>query len=203
MHPKHLTAETVLDFLEDRLNEGQTSAWKQHVNDCTRCKTYLAEWEHFMTLVKRPHLQSAPERDVERATAIFRRQSYERGPAIRNILAATVFDTFGGAILAGARGAPGTARNLVLRAEDFDIHVQIRGEREERQILGQILSRSRQDFVASARLHLLRNGERLQAVASDTLGEFHFTDVPEGELSLQVDLPHVTIVGALNVKRHQ
>ncbi len=203
MQSDHLTAETVLDFLEERLNEGQTSAWKQHVNECTRCERYLAEWEHFMTLIRRPHLRSAPERDVERAAAIFPQASHERGPDIRSILAATVFDTFGGAVLAGARGAPGTARNLVLRAEDFDIHVQIRGEREQRQILGQILSRSRQDFVASARLHLLRNGERLQAVALSTLGEFHFTDVPEGELSLQVDLPHVTIVGALDVNRHQ
>jgi hypothetical protein len=196
MHCKHLTAETVLDFLEKRLNEGQTSAWEQHVNECARCQRYLTEWEHFMTLIKRPHLQSAPERDVQRATAMFPRHSDER-PAIRCILAATLFDTFSGAVLAGARGVPGTDRNLVLRAEDFDIHVQIRGEREQKQILGQILSRSHQDFVASARLHLMRNGERLQAVASDTLGEFHFTDVPEGELSLQVELPHVTIIGAL------
>jgi len=87
---------------------------------------------------------------------------------------------------------------MVLQAEDFDIHVQIRGEREPRQILGQILSRSREDFAIIARFHLLRNGERLQAsAATDTLGEFHFTDVPEGELSLQVDLPHLTIIAAL------
>jgi hypothetical protein len=26
--------------------------------------------------------------------------------------------------------------------------------------------------------------------------------VPEGALSLQVDLPHVTIIGAINVERH-
>jgi len=197
MHSMHLTAETVLDFLEERLNEGQTSAWKKHVNDCTRCKQYLAEWEHFMTLIKRPHLQSAPERDVERATAIFPQRSRERRSDIRCIFATIVFDSFSRPVLAGARGTPGTARNLVLHAEDFDIHVQIRGEREQTQILGQILSQTRQDFVASARLHLLRNGERLQAAASDRLGEFHFTDVPEGELSLQVDLPHVTIIGAL------
>jgi hypothetical protein len=200
MHSKHLTAETVLDLLEERLSEDQTLGWKQHVNECARCKRCLAEWEDFVTLIKRSSLQSAPQRDVDRATRIFRQQPDEPRPGIRCILATTLFDTFSRPVLAGARGAPGTARNLVLRAQDFDIHVQIRGEREQKQILGQILSRRCQDFVASAQLHLLRNGERLQAVASDTLGEFHFTDVPEGELSLQVDLPQLTIIGALNVK---
>ena len=203
MHSTHLTAETVLDFIEERLNEDQTLAWKQHVNECTRCKRYLAEWENFLTLIKRPHLQSAPQRDVERATRIFPQQSDERRPGIRNILATIVFDTFSRPVLEGARGVPGTARNLVLHAEDFDIHVQIRGEREQRQILGQILSRRSQDFVVSAELHLLRSGQRLQAVASDPCGEFHFADVPEGDLTLQVDLPEVTIIGALNVKQHR
>jgi hypothetical protein len=203
MQSMHLTAETVLDFLEERLNEDQTIAWKQHINECPRCKRYLAEWEDFLALLKRPHLQSAPELDVQKATRIFPQQSDERRRGIRCIFATTVFDTFSQPVLAGARGAPGTARNLVLHVEDFDIHVQIRGEREQKQILGQILSRRSQDFVVSAQLHLLRNGEKLQAVASDPCGEFHFTDVPEGDLSLQVDLPDMTIIGALNVKRYQ
>jgi hypothetical protein len=29
------------------------------------------------------------------------------------------------------------------------------------------------------------------------MGEFHFTDIPEGDLSLQIDLPNVTVIGAL------
>src|ERR671934_102247 len=74
---------------------------------------------------------------LEWATRIFPRQSNAR-PNVRSILAATVFDTFSQAVLAGARGAVGEARNLVLRAEDFDIHVQISGEREQKQILVQI-----------------------------------------------------------------
>jgi len=44
----------------------------------------------------------------------------------------------------------------------------------------------------------LRNGEELQAATADTLGEFNFTDVPEGDLNLQVDLPYLTIIGALS-----
>jgi hypothetical protein len=200
MHSTHLSPETALDFLEERLDEGQTLAWRQHINECRRCRQYLAEWEHLLTVLKHSKLQSVPERDKERAIGIFRHQSDELRSNIRSVWATTVLDTFSQPVLAGARGASSTARDLVLQAEDFDIHVQIRGEPERREILGQILSRSREDFAIIAKFHLLKNGERLQVVAADTLGEFHFTDVPEGKLSLQVDLPHLTIIGALDVK---
>ena len=198
MHSSHLTPETALNLLEERLDSRQALVWQQHVKECVRCTRYLAEWQHLLTAFKGSHLRSAPERDRERAMAIFRPRSEERSPSIRRIFASIVFDNFSEPLLAGARGTPVEARHLVLQAEDFDIHVQIRGEREPRQILGQILSRSREDFAIIAQFHLLRNGERLQAsAAADPLGEFQFTDVPEGELSLQVDLPHLTIVAAL------
>ena len=198
MHSSHLTPETALNFLEERLDSRQALVWQQHVKECARCTRYLAEWQHLLTAFKGSHLRSAPERDRERAMAIFRPRLEERSPSIRRIFASIVFDSFSEPLLAGARGTPVEARHLVLQAEDFDIHVQIRGEREPRQILGQILSRSREDFAIIAQFHLLRNGEELQAATADTLGEFNFTDVPEGDLNLQVDLPYLTIIGALS-----
>jgi hypothetical protein len=198
MQSSHLIPETALDLREKRLDSGQARLWQQHVKECARCTRYLTEWEDLLTALKRSHLRSAPEQDRERAMAIFPPRSEERNLSIRRIFASIVFDSFNVPALAGARGTPVEARHLLLQAEDFDIHVQIRGEREPRQILGQILSRTREDFSIIAKFHLLRDGERLQAsAAADPLGEFHFTDVPQGELSLQVDLPHLTIIAAL------
>ena len=160
---------------------------------------YLAEWQHLLVVIKRSNLKSAPEQDVESAGGIFPDRSHDPCLAMRCIWATTVFDTFGLSSLAGARGGPPATRDIILQAEDFDIHVQIQGAGEDREILGQILSRNREDFANIAQFHLLRNGERIQAAAADTLGEFHFTDVPEGNLRLQVDLPNLTIIGALNI----
>jgi len=87
-----------------------------------------------------------------------------------------------------------------MRAEEFDIHIKIWGERERRQLLGQLLPRSGKDFVHTARFHLLRNGERIETTEVDDVGEFHFTNIPEGDLSIQMDLPHLTMIGALNVR---
>jgi hypothetical protein len=53
--------------------------------------------------------------------------------------------------------------------------------------------------VSAARFHLLCNGERLESTGTDEMGEFRFTDLPEGVLSLQIDLPNLTVIGSLNV----
>jgi len=198
MQSNHLTAETALDLLEQRLDNAQALLWKQHFKECTRCMQYLAEWQHLLVVIKRSNLKSAPDQDMKWAVGMMPRQSEDAGLAVRCIWATTVFDTLCLPSLAGARGGPAPTRDIILQAEEFDIHVQIQGEGEDRQILGQILSRSRADFANMARFHLLRNGERLQAAAADSLGEFHFADVPEGNLRLQIDLPNLTIIGALD-----
>ena len=87
-----------------------------------------------------------------------------------------------------------------MRAEEFDIHIKIWGEPEHRQMLGQLLPRTGSNFVRAANFHLMRAGARLETAAADKTGEFHFTDVPEGDLSLQIDLPHLTVIGALKFK---
>src|ERR1051326_9137314 len=140
----------------------------------------------------------ALEQDLEQAIGTSPHHSGGLDERIRFTAANVVFDSFRQNSLAGARGIPDTARSLVLQAEDFDIHLQICRERERREILGQILSRgANKDFV-NARLYLLRNGEKLQTTTADGLGEFNFIEVPEGTLSLQVELPSLTITGMLN-----
>ena len=54
--------------------------------------------------------------------------------------------------------------------------------------------------LVQARFHLLRNSERLETAVVDEMGEFHFTDVPDDDLSLQIDLPNLTVIGALKIK---
>src|SRR5947207_6336883 len=126
-----------LYLTEERPDSRQTPVLQPQRKECSRCTRYLGEWPPLPTAFKGSHLRSAPERDRERAMAIFRPRLEERSPSIRRIFASIVFDSFSEPLPAGARGTPVGARHLVLQAEDFDIHVQIRGEREPRQISGQ------------------------------------------------------------------
>ena len=114
--------------------------------------------------------------------------------------ASTLFDSHAQPTLAGTR-APADARHLVLRAEAFDIHVKLWGPPSLKRMAGQILARGPTMPAEGARLHLLRDGERLATTHADKLGEFSFAQVPEGLLSLQIDLPNLTVVGALNLNK--
>ena len=135
------------------------------------------------------------------AVRIISSRPVESGSPSRSARAAIVFDSFLEPALAGVRGAAAAARQVVMRAEEFDIHIKIWGEPEHRQMLGQLLPRTGRSFVESANLHLLQHGERLETATPDKTGEFHFTDLPDGDLSLQIDLPNLTVIGALKWDR--
>src|SRR5262249_16500466 len=90
---QHLTSETALDFLEERLDDGQLFAWREHIDACVRCSRYLAEWQKLLAVVKRAKLKSVPQPDREKAIRIFPHRSDQSASGIRRILATTVFDS--------------------------------------------------------------------------------------------------------------
>jgi hypothetical protein len=196
----HLTEEDALNLLEGRTQESELTVWTSHLEDCGDCNEQLKVWREMLVNLNRSHLESAPEPLIRNAEAIFQaaRRRLPRLREMRQVLASLVFDSFAQPALAGARGAT-SARQIVLRAEEFDIHVRIWGNADQRQISGQVLARGESSFIGGANLHLMRDGERCSSATVDNFGEFEFPAVPEGMLNLQVDLPHLTIVGALNV----
>ena len=113
------------------------------------------------------------------------------------VIASTTFDSFTQPVFAGARGTD-SARQLVLRAADFDIHIKISGKPAASTLLGQILTREQNDFVNTASAHLLRNDERIGSAEINSFGEFEFANLPEGSLRVQIDLPKMTVYGDLD-----
>lgn len=98
------------------------------------------------------------------------------------------------------RGHSGdSGRQLVLRDDEFDIHIKIWTDETGRRIHGQLLPRGGKEFAQPVQCHLLHGGARFQSTRTDETGEFNFNEVPEVGLTLQVDLPDVTIVGSLDI----
>ena len=199
----HFTAETALDFLEGRLVKDQEIFWRQHLEGCSECTRHYGLWRKLVLDLKGTHLESAPGQDLVKAARIFPHQPDGYGSRIRSVLAELVFDSFLQPAFAGDRGDSAAARQLLLRAEEFDIHIRIWGEKSRRQMLGQLLSRSGETRAHSAQFYLLCDGEKLESTVVDETGEFRFADVPEGDLSLRIDLPHLTVIGALSVREDQ
>lgn len=198
----HLSASVALDFLDGLLVKDEELFWLQHLEFCKDCMHDVARWRQLWTGLKRSHLQNASDQALKNAIDVYpvTRPDHDASPR-RFVVGTILFDSFVQPALAGARGSSASGRQLVMRAEEFDVHVKIWGEPDHRKMLGQLLPRSGNHFMQSARFHLLRNGERVESTSVDDMGEFHFTEVPEGDLSLQIDLPNLTVIGALNIKK--
>ena len=198
----HLDTENIIDFTEGRLEKAAQQQWLQHTDSCPKCSTELQSWQNLSLALRRSHLHSASDVLLEKAHALFERPAQPAGSqtksGLRQILASLVFDSFTQPAFAGARGHAAT-RQVLMRADEFDIHVRIWATNEDRQMLGQIQPRGTNTFIDTARLHLLQNGERVSSASVNELGEFHFDSVPSGVLSLQIDLPHLTVIGSLDV----
>src|SRR5262249_18937787 len=157
---------------------------------CESCSREVEEWRRFHSLLPRAHLESAPAELVQQARAIFSLPEDLKGTNIPGVAAVVVFDSFKDAGFAGTRGTT-EAQHLALRASEFDIHLKISSNPSQRQIMGQVFARDDTEFLSSVRLHLLQNGKPLKSTWSDNFGQFLFEEVPQGALSLQVELPHL------------
>jgi hypothetical protein len=198
----HLNMEVVLDLIEGRLHKDQEEFWRRHMEVCKDCTQGVQEWKQLESGLERAHLKSASQLDLANAVRIFQAERRGEPTTVRSVVAAIIFDSFLQPSMVGLRGNAALARQIVMRADEFDIHVKIWGDEDRKQMIGQLLPRKGGDFVGRARFHLFRNGERLESTVTDETGEFHFTDVPQGLLSIQIDLPHLTVIGALNLEAH-
>src|SRR5215831_996198 len=105
-----------------------------------------------------------PNRE-EPAQTTFDARRELKGPMPREIIATIVFDSLTQPF-AGARGAT-DARQVLMRAEELDIHLKISTNPSEHQIIGQVFARNETQFMSSVCLHLLRDGKPFKTTWSD------------------------------------
>jgi len=199
----HLNSETALDLAEGKASESEQRFWDSHIESCHDCALDLRHWAILADWVRGAHLMDAPDESLVLARGIFTPTPKKSGLRIRQVIASLIFDSYAqpefAGIRAGATAARETPRHIVWRAGEFDLHVTISTLEDHRDLLGQILPQGDGTFIQQARLHLRRGEERLGSTCVNEMGEFQFDDLPEGLLSLQIDLPHLTVISALAV----
>jgi predicted anti-sigma-YlaC factor YlaD len=195
----HLSSEEALDLIEARATEDRVRFWDAHLQGCSSCRKRLNNWKEMGSLLKRENIESPPESAVRMAEAIFEFPQASEPTGWRNLIASVVFDSFAQPALAGARGAAAN-HQLLLTAEEFDIHIRLSGVGSERRLAGQILSRGEGTLVPGIHVHLLDQGTQVGTTTVDSLGEFEFHEVPDRPLQIQFDLPRrLTITGSLKL----
>ena len=193
----HLRSEVALDVIEGRIGTNEMKALTEHMERCSSCSQQLAEWRRVHELLQATHLERAPVEFVERAESIFDAWP-DRRPSIGEIMAAIVFDSHAQPAFAGARGAT-DARQIVMRAEELDIHLKISSNPFQQQIIGQVFARNESQYLSGVCLHLLQNGKPYKTTWSDNFGQFQFDEVPQAVFHLQIDLPKLTVVGGVSI----
>ena len=200
----HLSPIKALDLLELRMAEFERQSLLKHIDSCKDCASEFQEWSTLVELVKRPHLMSAPDAIIASAKTIFDTsfETRKTGRLLRQVVALIVFDSFAEPAPVGTRAGVGmdsgvVSRRVLFRTDDFDIHVRISKVEDHHELLGQILPRGGGGFVKDASVHLRHEEARIGSANLNSLGEFLFTSIPDGLLSLQIDLPYVTVISAL------
>jgi hypothetical protein len=201
----HLSPEKSMDLIESKIAESECLPLYEHIDSCKDCASEFHEWSTLLNSVHRTHLMSPPDAVIASAKRICQTSVATWGlrPFLKQAVAFIVFDSTVGLAPAGVRAgiatdSPAVSRQVLLRTDDFDIHIRISQIEDHRELLGQILPRGGRGFIRDAAVHLQHEEQRIGSARSNTLGEFLFTDIPDGVLSLQIDLPHVTVISALH-----
>jgi len=191
----HLSTEETLDLIEKKASQAQTEFWNAHIPGCAACSAHMQAWQEIRDRLHRHNLESAPAFVTHAANAIFEPRNEK---SLREVIASVLFDSFSQPALAGARGSA-AARQLLLSAEQFDVHLRMSTVGTQRRIAGQILSRGKDMDLTGAQLHLQSEGKRIETAVADQFGEFEFLEVADGPLDLVIELSNIKIRGTLNL----
>jgi hypothetical protein len=200
--PMHFDSERALDHVDGTMLEAERRFWDKHVESCGKCSDELTQWKTMASLFRGAHLMDAPQNALAYARQVFGRpqETLEFRPLLRQVIATLIFDSNAQPAFAGVReAAAGQAvvRQMILRAADFDVRIRVSSFDDRRDLLGQILPLGNGTLINDVRLHLRRGEERIGTAKANELGEFQFDEVPDDMLSLQIDLPRLTVISAL------
>jgi hypothetical protein len=101
------------------------------------------------------------------------------------------YQTFGAALVQDSqwqsstqKGVPASRRQVLLRARDIEIHLQMHSSPYQAWIAGQVIERSTSRCINQARVTLVSHNVPTHTATTDNAGEFKLTGIPRGLLDL-------------------
>ena len=190
--------ERLVDHLDERLEEAESSEVAAHLaGGCATC-TKTAGWYQRVRLIAANDDTIAPPSWVfKRALRIIEKQ--RNLPAlierIGQSIASLVFDSFSGPVLAGVRSTETADRQLLYRAGDYSVDLQITpSENSRADLIGQVLQEGASfESVSRLKLHILMGGQVVVSTMTDEMGEFIISGMKQGVYDLRVELPEGSI----------
>ncbi len=189
--PQHISFLKLADLVEGRLPAGECEEVMAHLAVCIRCANEMAQIENIIKLMETDKSENAPPYLVSRVMQIFRSKlgTQHRAFAIPR------FDSKGLSPAFGVRSGDPHARQLLFRAETYDIDLRIEADGPVWVISGQVLGGG----VEYGRVNLQSATETKSTILNEQ-SEFTLPPTKPDHYKLVFYLPNIEIeVGELNV----
>jgi len=190
---EHFTTEKWIDFVNQVVATSEKSLMEKHLEQgCKRCMQTVSMWQKVRQSAAAEGNYQPPENSVRLAKAAFagaglKDQRKGAGSRIK-----VLFDSFLQPVFEGARSAGTTSRQMLYRADPFQIDVHLEAKPGSNRILvtGQLLDLSNPDIIARDTRVLLSNmrGQVVHTVANQ-FGEFSGEIDNSGDLQMTFASP--------------
>jgi len=185
---KHFTTEEWIDFVNQVTSPRQQEAMKKHLGTgCKQCMETVALWQKLHNTAAMEDSYQPPAADVRLAKAAF---AASRGVAQRSEKSSFVevmFDSFLQPMLAGARSGGLGTRQMLYRADPYQIDIQIEAKPEGNRLMvtGQLLDVSSPGIVGrDVKITLSNHRGNVIHTVTNQFGEFRGEVENTGDLEL-------------------
>lgn len=191
--------ERIIDFLDSRLPEAETTSVAAHLaSNCPTCVGNRDWYRQVSEVVATDDSLEPPSWVIKRAARIFDKKRPGLGLAARlgNLIASLAFDSINQPALAGVRSTETANRQLLYRAAGYSIDLQITAVEHSRiDLVGQVLKESDPTFesVAGLKLDVTRGDNVVFSVVTNQMGDFKISGMDQGIYGLQIELPEGNI----------
>src|SRR5438045_1736960 len=185
--------ERLIDYGDGLLADEEATLVAAHLaSGCRQCADVEQWYKHVRLITATDDSVEPPPWVLKRALKLFEREP-ARPDAVDSLgrrIAALIFDSLSQPALSGLRLAEASNRQLLYRAGDYSIDLQIAAASQAMvELTGQVLraNESRFDSVARLALEFRRAGQTVHSSVTNEVGEFTLLAVAPGEYELLIE----------------
>jgi hypothetical protein len=185
---KHFTTQEWIDFVNRVVPGDKQTEMQEHLGSgCKRCEQAVNLWKKIRTRAPEAASYQPPDHIVRAAKAQFGIAGLGGKRKKINSLIEVLFDSFSQPALAGARSVGAETRQMLYRAEPYQIDVQIEAQPEGNRLVvtGQLMDARHPEIVGRDVLVTLSNRRgHLVKTVTNQFGEFHGEISNSGDIKL-------------------
>jgi hypothetical protein len=187
---KHFTTEEWIDFVNEATPQAKQAGMRKHLSaGCRSCEEQLTLWQKVRTTAAREADFQPPESAVRMVRAAYAATAIGHPKKKGSSLVQLLFDSFLQPAQAGARSMTTATRQMLYRADSYQIDLQIESRPGSNLLVitGQMMDVSTPEFVSKGVPVMLSNyRESLVHAVTNEFGEFRCEIDNSGDLELSV-----------------